>query len=404
MVTAVNKGFVKYEVGEFPEDWNVILIGDSLKFKNGLNKESECFGYGTPIVNYMDVFNNHGIRQKNIEGKVFLNREEINSFSAKKGDVFFTRTSETQKEIGNSAVLLENIDDCVFSGFILRGRPKNNIVLPEYYQYCLIPNYVRNQIISTSSYTTRALTNGRFLSKIKLIIPPTLEEQKTIATTLSDVDDLITNLDKLISKKKDIKQGTMQQLLTPPHKGGRRLPGFSGDWEKKQLKSCLKYEQPSKYIVQNSDYEGQSQTPVLTAGKSFLLGYTDEDFGIFNHYPVIIFDDFTTSKQLVNFSFKVKSSAMKMLLPASEEIDINFMFSLMNLIRFSLGDDHKRRWIAEYSKINVFVPEKDEQQAISKILSDMEDEINELETKKEKHQSIKQGMMQELLTGKTRLI
>ena len=105
----------------------------------------------------------------------------------------------------------------------------------------------------------------------------------------------------------------MQQLLTPPNKGGKRLTGFEGEWVEKTLGECLKYEQPTKYIVENSDYEGQSQTPVLTAGKSFLLGYTDEEFGVYSDYPVIIFDDFTTSKQFVDFSFKVKSSAMKLL-------------------------------------------------------------------------------------------
>ena len=80
------------------------------------------------------------------------------------------------------------------------------------------------------------------------------------------------------------------------------------------------------------------------------------------------------------------------------------MFSIMNLIRFSLGDDHKRRWIAEYSKIEIFMPNIKEQQAIAQILSDMDGAITQLETKKEKYQAIKQGMMQELLTGKTRLI
>lgn len=397
------QGYKQTDLGYIPNDWEVILLGDSLLFKNGLNKASEFFGYGTPIINYMDVFNNYGIQNKHIVGKVFLNSQEKNNFSARKGDVFFTRTSETQEEIGTSAVLLEDIKDCVFSGFVLRGRPFNTKVFPQYFQYCLIPSYVRTQIIATSSYTTRALTNGRFLSKVKIIIPKNHQEQKVIATALSDVDELITNLDKLITKKKALKQGAMQQLLTPPHEGGKRLEGFTGDWVEKKMGECLKYEQPTKYIVKNADYEGQSQTPVLTAGKTFLLGFTDEKEGIYSDLPVIIFDDFTTSKQYVDFEFKVKSSAMKML-KATSETDINFIYSTMNMINFSLGDDHKRRWIAEYSKITIFVPEIQEQKAISEILSDMDLEIEQLESKKAKCQNVKQGMMQELLTGKTRLI
>ena len=274
----------------------------------------------------------------------------------------------------------------------------------KYLYYILSSRIVINQIELESygsGYKSLSLKN---IKELQIAFPPILTEQKSIATALSDIDELITGLEKLISKKKDIKQGAMQQLLTPPHKGGKRLPGFSGEWEKKQLKSCLTYEQPSKYIVQNSDYEGQSQTPVLTAGKSFLLGYTDEDFGVYDNLPVIIFDDFTTSSQFVNFNFKVKSSAMKMLKPVDNSVDIKFIFSLMNLINFSLGDEHKRRWIAEYSEQIIYVPKIDEQRVISSMIDDMTFELDELISKRKKYQAIKQGMMQELLTGKTRLL
>ena len=271
------------------------------------------------------------------------------------------------------------------------------------YIYHFLINY-ENSWSKFSTGSTFDSVNSEQVKTLQIPIPPTLTEQKAIATALSDVDALIASLEQTIIKKKAIKQGAMQQLLKPPHKGGKRLPGFSGDWVEKTLGECLKYEQPTNYIVDNSDYEGQSQTPVLTAGKSFLLGYTDEEFGIFMDYPVIIFDDFTTSKQFVDFSFKVKSSAMKMLKPVSNEIDISFMFTIMNLIRFSLGDDHKRRWITEYSKIEIFIPKIKEQLAISDIIGNMDAEITQLETKKEKYQAIKQGMMQELLTGKTRLV
>lgn len=159
------------EVGRIPEDWEVKRIGDFLEFKNGLNKASEFFGYGTPIINYMDVYHHNGIKKESVYGKVFLSNQEKKNFSARKGDVFFTRTSETQEEIGISAVLLDDIDECVFSGFVLRGRPKNKLITKEYKQYCFTPQYVRSQIISRSSYTTRALTNGRHLSEVIIAYP-----------------------------------------------------------------------------------------------------------------------------------------------------------------------------------------------------------------------------------------
>ena len=119
-------GYKQTDIGLIPEDWEVRTIGEFFDFKNGLNKEKKYFGHGIPIVNYMDVFNNLGITKKNIKGLVSLNNDEIRNYEVRKGDVFFTRTSETTDEIGITSVVLEKLEKTVFSGFILRGRPKNN--------------------------------------------------------------------------------------------------------------------------------------------------------------------------------------------------------------------------------------------------------------------------------------
>ena len=204
--------------------WDTALIGDFLDFKNGLNKGKEFFGYGTPIVNYTDVYKNRGLKKADIRGKVCLTPDEIHRFDVRKNDVFFTRTSETPDEVGMSAVLLEDVENGVFSGFVLRGRPKNDMFVPEYCKYCFSTEAVRNAIITGCTYTTRALTNGKQLSAIELPVPPK-PEQEAIAEALSDIDILIVNLEKLIAKKKAIKQGAMQELLT----GKRRLLGFDGE-------------------------------------------------------------------------------------------------------------------------------------------------------------------------------
>jgi type I restriction enzyme S subunit len=166
----------------------------------------------------------------------------------------------------------------------------------------------------------------------------------------------------------------------------------------------LDYEQPTKYLVSDTKYNDNNDTPVLTAGKTFILGYTNEENGIFSsNLPVIIFDDFTTAKKYVTFPFKAKSSAMKILKPKSDTVNLRFVFEKMQLIVFPLGD-HKRYWISEYQNIEIEVPAPEEQTAIAQVLSDMDAEIEELEQKLDKYKMIKQGMMQELLTGRTRLI
>jgi type I restriction enzyme S subunit len=240
--------------------------------------------------------------------------------------------------------------------------------------------------------------NRNNLTEISISLPP-LAEQRAIAAALSDVDALLGALDQFVAKKRDIKQAAMQQLLT----GQTRLPGFGGKWETKRLGDLLAYEQPTKYLVRSSEYSEYGGVPVLTAGKTFVLGHTNESDGVFCDVPVIIFDDFTTATKFVNFSFKVKSSALKVLKLCDESANLRFVFERMQLIRYLVGD-HKRHWISEFRKIEIPTPSSDEQTAIATVLSDMDAELAALEQRRDKTRLLKQGMMQELLTGRTRLV
>lgn len=135
------------------------------------------------------------------------------------------------------------------------------------------------------------------------------------------------------------------------------------EYKEYELGELLYYEQPTPYIVESTDYNDAYETPVLTAGKSFILGYTDEKEGIYDQLPVIIFDDFTTASQYVNFKFKVKSSAMKILTPVTELVLPKYIYYRMQIINFD-HSTHKRYWIQQYSKIRVSVPSLPEQERI----------------------------------------
>ena len=135
------------------------------------------------------------------------------------------------------------------------------------------------------------------------------------------------------------------------------------EYKEYELGELLSYEQPTPYIVESTDYNDAYGTPVLTAGKSFILGYTDEKEGIYDQLPVIIFDDFTTASQYVNFNFKVKSSAMKILTPVTELVLPKYIYYRMQIIDFD-HSTHKRYWIQQYSKIRVSVPPLSEQERI----------------------------------------
>ena len=162
------------------------------------------------------------------------------------------------------------------------------------------------------------------------------------------------------------------------------------------LSDILNYEQPTPYIVEDDTYKKEG-TPVLTANKGFILGYTDESFGIYSKLPVIIFDDFTTDKKYVDFSFKIKSSAMKLLTLKDEERDnLRFIFECMSNILFE-EKEHKRYYISEYQHINIYVPSSlQEQNQIADTLLSVDKQISEYDKKIKALELHKKGLMQQL--------
>ncbi|BAW54848.1 type I restrictionenzyme [Helicobacter pylori] len=163
--------------------------------------------------------------------------------------------------------------------------------------------------------------------------------------------------------------------------------------EFRKLGEVLEYDQPNKYCVTGKEFDESYPTPVLTAGKTFILGYTNEKDNIYQaskSSPVIIFDDFTTATQWVDFPFKVKSSAMKILLPKNPTINIRFIFFYMQTIPYNISGEHTRQWISRYSQITIPIPPLEIQQEIVKILdafTELNTELNtELKARKKQYQ------------------
>ena len=142
------------------------------------------------------------------------------------------------------------------------------------------------------------------------------------------------------------------------------------------LEDITDYEQPQPFIVRETNYSNNFTTPVLTAGKSFILGFTNEKDGIYSNVPVIIFDDFTTDSHLVDFPFKVKSSAMK-IISVKDGIDIQYVAMFMSRTRL-IGETHKRYWISEYSKLEIPIPPLSEQYRIVKYVKHLYNELDKI--------------------------
>ena len=188
-------------------------LGEIFEFKNGLNKEKEAFGHGTPIVNYTDVYKNRGLYKNTLKGLVSLNDNEIARYSVKRGDVFFTRTSETKEEVGYPSVMLDDIKQCTFSGFVLKAHPLIDLLIPEYCKYCFFSHSFRQEVIKRATLTTRALTNGKSLSKITIPIP-TLARQQEIVSILDTFEASITNLEAQLEQRQKQYEYYREELLT----------------------------------------------------------------------------------------------------------------------------------------------------------------------------------------------
>lgn len=174
------------------------------------------------------------------------------------------------------------------------------------------------------------------------------------------------------------------------------------DWIEGKLVDMLDYIQPSKYIVDSTEYNDKYKVPVLTAGKSFILGYTNEEHNIFSDVPVIIFDDFTTATKLVNFKFKVKSSAMKILIPTCKYVNIKYVFYYMQTIKHNI-DTHKRYWISIFSKLPIKLAPLPEQRAIvnkiEELFSELDNGIDNLNKAKDKLEIYRQALLKKAFEG-----
>jgi type I restriction enzyme S subunit len=400
------KGFKETEIGALPEDWALKSFSELFEFSGGYSASREQLSVnGYCYLHYGDI---HGSSKTYLDidvdyldiPKLNIPLKKVSSKSLlKDGDVVFVDASEDDAGTSKHIVILNESNIPFISGLhTIVAKSKTDDLVRDYKKYCFQSSAIRSQFLF---YAVGTKVSGISKSNIaKLLVPvPPYAEQLKIAEALTDLDALLDSLDRLIVKKRELKEATVQKLLT----GQLRLPGFSENWEEKRLGELLAYEQPTNYLVKTDVYDAKFEVPVLTAGKTFLLGFTNETDGIFKNIPTIIFDDFTTASKYVDFPFKAKSSAMKMLKPKSKDINVKFIYEIMQLSNFQVGE-HKRHWISEFQKIEIKVPSELEQNAITAALLDIDAELLALVSRREKTLSIKQGMMQELLTGRTRLI
>ncbi len=367
-----------------PDNWAwVRLIDITELIEDCPHSTAKDEGKGYPLIRTPNV----GEGKLLLEGVHRVSESVYNQRNAravpKEGDIIYAREAPA----GNAAVIGKGETVCLGQRTVLI-RPFTNYINSKLLAYFILSPKSREALVSKAQGSTATHVNLADIRPFMLPIPP-LAEQKRIVASIEQwfalIDTLEQNrlyLDKLIDiiKNKILSLAIRGQLVNndpndePALKLMRRIiPGFTpiedpnyadlpNNWTTCRLEDIVDYEQPSRYIVESTQYSDEYMTPVLTAGKTFVLGYTKETEGIYRNLPTIIFDDFTTDSRLVDFPFKVKSSAMK-ILQVNKEVDIKYVAHFMSVTRL-LGDSHKRYWISTYSKVVIPIPPINEQRRI----------------------------------------
>ena len=215
---------------------------------------------------------------------------------------------------------------------------------------------------------------------------PSIEEQKKIAKLLSLLDERITTQNKIIEDLKKLKSAIRKRVFTSLK---------NEHTESCEINQLLAYEQPTAYIVANNEYSTDTTlTPVLTANKGFVLGYTDEDSGIYQKGECIIFDDFTMDAKYVSFPFKVKSSAIK-ILTAKPNVNLRFMFEYLSFLGLK-SEEHKRHYISEIASLVIELPSKEKQNIIANLMTSLDNKLALKEKAEARYEAKKRYLLSQM--------
>ena len=351
---------------------------------------------GTPSVGIKEYYNGQipFIRSAEINSEItelFLTEEGLKNSSARLvdvGDILYALYGATSGEVGrarlkgavNQAILVIKPHKEYDSEFLTNWLRKN-----------------KESIVETYLQGGQGNLSGTIVKEL-LVCSPSHTEQEEIGSFFYNLDSLITLHQRKLERLKNVKKSMLDKMFP---KDGEVVPeirfkGFTDAWEQRKLGDVFKYEQPQTYIVENTEYDDKNKIPVLTAGQSFILGYTDEHFGIKEanqRNPVIIFDDFTTSSHYVDFPFKVKSSAIKLLTLSTTKDNVYCAYNVLKNISY-LPVSHERHWISTFTKFDILLPKSvDEQELIGEYFKLLDKLITLHQRKLDKLKNIKKSML-----------
>ena len=423
----VKEGYKQTEVGVIPEDWRLLNLSELASIKTGpfgsaLHADDYVIS-GTPIIT-VEHLGEYSITNQNLPMVSEKDRIRLSNYTLVQGDIVFSRVGSVDR----NSYITSKEDGWLFSGRLLRIRIKNEKCFPLYLSFYFKSETVKQRIRDIAVGQTMPSLNTKLLLTFQVLIPPIIE-QKRIAEALSDIDELISSLEKLIAKKKAIKQGAMRQLLT----GKTRLPGNTDKWNQNTFGELFEILPNNAYTRDQLSIDGTIKNihygDILTKygavldGKSKTIPTLAPDLekkkrpeSQFVHNGDIIIadtaEDETVGKavELYNVNCKILSGQHTFFCHPKIEFAPMFLGYYLNstefhaqMLPYITGTKVSSISKQSLNMLVIWYPSKEEQEAIAKILYEMDCEIEALGKKLEKVVQNKQGMMQQLLTGKIRL-
>jgi type I restriction enzyme, S subunit len=367
----VKQGYKQTDIGIIPMDWEVKAVLNIAPLQRGFDLPINNISNGLyPVVFSNGILKSHKVYRVKGPGVVTGRSGTI-------GKLFYVAKDFWPH---NTTLWVTN-----FKG----NSPK--------FVYYLFNRLNFNTLATGSGVPT---LNRNDIHDLRIAIPNSKDEQTAIGTALSDIDALIAALDKKIAKKQHIKKGAMQQLLT----GKKHLPGFSGKWVEKTYNDIFQKIPSKKFQISSVQYLEYGKYKIIDQGKKDFIGYTNDETKLFQCEKdgVIIFGDHTRIIKYSNFDFVVGADGVQLLL-CKQGFSCKFIYYLLAI--FEIPNTGYNRHFKFLKEFNCFLPQnKTEQTAIAQILTDMDNEIAQLEKERDKYKELKVGMMQVLLTGKVRLV
>lgn len=402
--------FKHTDMGVIPDDWDEATLGNVGRALIGLTyKPADTRRYGTLV-----------LRSSNIQGgrltfedNVYVDSQVASGSLVRPGDLLICARNGSRELIGKSAWIDDRASGMAFGAFMAIFRSDSN----DFIRFQFQCDTIKRQINEHLGATINQITNKSLLS-FKVALPQSREEQRAIAAALSDADALIASLDALISKKSDLKQAAMQQLLT----GKTRLPGFRGEWEVKRLGDVAEVVgggTPKSSVPEYWDGDIPWCTPTDITGTSgkYLTqtartisqaGLRTSAAALLPKGALLLCTRATLGEVKIAAAPICTNQGFKSLI-CNSDVNNEFLYYKLLTMKQALVEKSSGSTFLEISKKDVValtlnVPPPDEQAAIAAVLSDMDADLTALEGKRDKARALKQGMMQELLTGRIRLV